>query len=197
METLLFSPVKGCREEWRYINIFKELKINTEIRDAELRVISQDGQMLGVMGLSQALRLADDAELDLVLISPTAKPPVAKITDYGKYKFELQRKEKEQRKSQKQVKVKEVQLSLAIQENEVAFKRDHARRFIEDGNKVKVCINRIRGRATANADKGVTIIQNFFESLSDIADIDMPTQKSGIPGRNINIVMVIAPKKKK
>jgi len=173
------------------------LKINTEIRDAELRVISEKGEMLGVMGLSQAMRLADEAELDLVLISPTAKPPVAKIVDYGKYKFELQRKEKEQRKSQKQVKIKEVQLSLGIQENEVAFKRDHARRFLEDGNKVKVCINRIRGRATVNADKGVTIVQNFYESLSDIADIDQPAQKSGIPGRNINIIMVIAAKKKK
>ena len=196
METLLFSPLKGCQTR-REQNIFKELKINTEIRDAELRVISEKGEMLGVMGLSQALRLADDAELDLVLISPTAKPPVAKIVDYGKYKFDLQRKEKEQRKSQKQVKIKEVQLSLGIQENEVAFKRDHARRFIEDGNKVKVCINRIRGRATANADKGVAIVQGFYESMADIADIDQTVQKSGIPGRNINIIMVIAPKKKK
>jgi len=178
-------------------NIFKELKINTEIRDAELRVISEKGEMLGVMGLSQALRRADEAELDLVLISPTAKPPVAKIVDYGKYKFDLQRKEKEQRKSQKQVKIKEVQLSLGIQENEVAFKRDHARRFIEDGNKVKVCINRIRGRATLNADKGIAIVQSFYESMADIADIDQAVQKSGIPGRNINIIMVIAPKKKK
>ena len=178
-------------------NIFKELKINTEIRDAELRVISEKGEMLGVMGLSQALRKADEAELDLVLISPTAKPPVAKIVDYGKYKFDLQRKEKEQRKSQKQVKIKEVQLSLGIQENEVAFKRDHARRFIEDGNKVKVCINRIRGRATAYADKGVAIVQGFYESLADIADIDQPAAKGGVPGRNINIVMVIGPKKSK
>jgi len=153
--------------------------------------------MLGVMSLSQAMRRADDAELDLVLISPAAKPPVAKIVDYGKYKFELQRKEKEQRKAQKIVKIKEVQLSLGIQPNEVAFKRDNARRFLDDGNKVKVCINRIRGRATANADKGLAIVQNFFESLADIAEIDQPAAKSGIPGRNINIVMVIGPKKKK
>ena len=184
-------------KKWRDQKIFKELKINSEIRDSELRVISEKGEMLGVMGLSKAMKLADEAELDLVLISPQAKPPVAKIVDYGKYKFDLQRKEKEQRRSQKQVKIKEVQLSLGIQPNEVAFKRDNARRFLEDGNKVKVCINRIRGRATANADKGIAIIQNFYESLSDIADIDMPIVKGGVPGRNINIVMVIAPKKKK
>jgi len=153
--------------------------------------------MLGVMGLSQALRLADEAELDLVLISPQAKPPVARIVDYGKFKFETLRKEKEQKKAQKIVKIKEVQLSLGIQENEIAFKRDHARRFILDNNKVKVCINRIRGRATANADKGLVIVQNFYESLSDIAEVDQPAAKGGIPGRNINIVMVIGPKKKK
>ena len=147
--------------------------------------------------MSQALRLADEAELDLVLISPQAKPPVARIVDYGKFKFETLRKEKEQKKAQRTAKIKEVQLSLGIQENEVAFKREHARRFIETGNKVKVCINRIRGRATANADKGVAIVQHFYESLSDIADIDQPAAKGGIPGRNINIVMVIAPKKNK
>lgn len=162
-----------------------------------MRVISENGEMLGVIGLSQAMRMADEAGLDLVLISPQANPPVAKIVDYGKFKFETLRKEKDQRKLQKQVKIKEVQLSLGIQENEVAFKREHARRFIEDGNKVKVCINRIRGRATANADKGVAIIQSFYESLSEIADVDQPVAKSGIPGRNINIVMILAPKKKK
>jgi len=153
--------------------------------------------MLGVMGLSQALRLADEAEMDLVLISPAATPPVAKITDYGKYKFETLRKEKDARKLQKVVKVKEVQLSLGIQENEAAFKKDHAKRFLDDGNKVKVCINRIRGRATANADKGVAILQNFYEKLSDIAEIEQPVTKSGVPGKNINLVMVIAPKKTK
>ena len=186
----------GCLKNRRDQEIFKELKINQQIRESELRVISESGEMLGVMGLSQALRLADEAGTDLVLISPQAKPPVARIIDYGKFKFEATRKEKEQRKAQKLVKIKEVQLSLAIQENEVAFKREHARRFLSDGNKVKVCINKIRGRATANADKGVAVIQNFYESLSDIAEIDQPVAKSGIAGKNINIITVLAPKKK-
>ena len=176
--------------------MFKELPINNRISAQEVRVIGNDGEMLGVMSTAQALRLSDDAELDLVLISPTAKPPVAKIMDYGKYKFEAVRKEKDARKAQNVVKVKEVQLSLAIQENEVAFKMTNARRFIESGNKVKVCINRIRGRATNNADKGVGILQKFADDMSDIADIDQPIAKGGIPGKNINIVMVLCPKKK-
>ena len=174
----------------------KELQINNKITAAELRVIGVSGEMLGVMSLAQALRLSDDAELDLVLLSPTANPPVAKIMDYGKYKFEAERKDKEARKVQKQSKVKEIQLSLNIQENEVEFKMAHARRFIDDGNKVKVCINRIRGRATNNADKGVAVLQKFATDMSDIADVDQPIAKSGVPGKNINIVMVIAPKKK-
>lgn len=177
--------------------MFKELQINNQITERELRVIASDGAQLGIMSLSQALRMADEAELDLVLISPSARPAVAKICDYGKFKFETLRKEKEAKKAQKIVKLKEVQLSLGIQENEVAFKMQHARRFIEDGDKVKVCINRIRGRQTANADKGITIIQNFADKLSDIAEIDQAIQKSGIPGKNINIMMVIGPKKKK
>ena len=179
--------------------MFKELAINTEIRAQELRVIGNDGAQLGIMGLSQALRLAGDADMDLVLISPQAKPPVARICDYGKFKFEALRKEKEERKIQRQktVNLKEVQLSLAIQENEIAFKMKNARRFITDGDKVKVCINRIRGRQTANADKGITILQNFAQRIDDIADIEQQPTKSGVPGRNINIVMIIGPKKKK
>ena len=101
------------------------------------------------------------------------------------------------KKAQKIIKVKEVQLSLAIQGNEVAFKQKHARGFIADGNKVKVCINRIRGRATNNADKGVAIIQKFAADMADVADIDQQITKSGIPGKNINITLVLAPKKKK
>lgn len=176
--------------------MFKELPINTNITAGELRIIGKDGEMLGVCGTAQALRMADEAGLDLVLISPQAKPPVAKIMDYGKFKFESVRKEKEQKKTQQVAKIKEVQLSLGIQENEIAFKMNHARKFIVDGNKVKVCINRIRGRATQLADKGVEILKSFAEQVADIAEIDQPIQKSGIAGKNINIIMVIAPKKK-
>jgi len=176
---------------------FKELPINTQIRASELRVIGEAGEQLGVIGFSQAMKLAEDAELDLVLISPTAKPPVAKITDYGKFKFDALRKQKEQRKASKQAKVKEVQLSLGIQENEVAFKMKSARGFIEDGCKVKVAINKIRGRATMNADKGVGILQKFADDMNDIAEIEQAPTKGGVPGRNVSIIMIIAPKKPK
>jgi len=172
--------------------------INNQIRANELRVISADNQQLGVMSLSQAMRIADEEGLDLVLISPAAKPPVARIIDYGKYKFDTIRKEKEQRKAQvKQHKVKEVQLSLNIQPNEVNFKMDHAKRFLEDAYKVKVCINRIRGRATMNADKGVAVLEKFAVDLAELAEVETPPTKSGVPGRNINITMILAPKKKK
>jgi len=192
--TLLFS---GQEREGRSKNIFKEMKINNEITANELRVISETGEMLGIMGFSQAMRMADEVAMDLVLISPQATPQVAKIIDYGKFKFETLKKEKDAKKAQKIVKLKEVQLSLNIQENEIAFKREHARRFLEDGNKVKVCINRIRGRATANADKGIEIMKSFYEALAEIADVDQQPTKGGVPGRNVSIVMVIAPKKKK
>ncbi|MCL2569867.1 MAG: translation initiation factor IF-3 [Firmicutes bacterium] len=176
---------------------FKELQINNEIRATELRVIGAEGEQLGIMGFSQAMRLSDELGLDLVLISPKATPPVARIIDYGKFKFESIRKEKEQRKSSKQAKIKEIQLSLNIQENEIAFKMKSARGFIEDGNKVKVAINRIRGRATMNADKGVALLVKFAEDMGDIAEIDQAPTKGGTPGRNVSITMVLAPKKKK
>jgi len=147
------------------------------------------------MGYSQAMKLADEAELDLVLISPAANPPVAKITDYGKFKFDALRREKEQKKASRATKLKEVQLSLNIQENEIAFKMKAAKGFLEDGNKVKVAINRIRGRATMNADKGVAVMQKFAADLAEVADIETQPTKGGVPGRNINITMILAPKK--
>jgi len=149
------------------------------------------------MSLSQALRMSDEAGLDLVLISPNANPPVAKIIDYGKYKFDTLRKEKEQKKASKQNKLKEVQLSLNIQENEVAFKMAAAKRFVEQGYKVKVAINKIRGRQTMNADKGVALLVKFAEDISDVAEVENPPTKGGVPGRNMSIVMVIGPKKLK
>jgi len=173
------------------------LQINNQIKASELRVISEDNEQLGVMSYSQAMRLADEKELDLVLISPTANPPVARITDYGKFKFDAIRREKEQKKASKQAKIKEIQLSLNIQENEVAFKMKAARGFIEDGNKVKVAINRIRGRATMNIDKGIATLTKVAADFADIADLETPPTKGGVPGRNMNIIMILAPKKKK
>lgn len=158
-----------------------------------------NNEMIGIITLAQALKLADEAGLDLVLITETSKPPVAKIIDYSKFRYEQIKKEKTQRKEQRKnmVDIKEVQLSIGIQENEIAFKLNKAREFIMDGDKVKVCINRLRGRKTQLADKGVAVVSQFAERMLDIADIEAPVAKSGVPGRNINIMTMLAPKKKK
>jgi len=178
--------------------LFKEHLINNQIRATELRVLGAEGEQLGVMGYSQAMKMADESEMDLVLISPTANPPVARIVDYGKFKFDAIRRDKDAKRAQaKQGKTKEVQLSLNIQENEVAFKAKAAKGFLEDGNKVKVVINRIRGRATQNADKGIGHMNKFYEVLAEVADIEQPPTKGGVPGRNLSITMMLAPKKKK
>jgi translation initiation factor IF-3 len=155
--------------------------------------------MLGVITLAQASKLADEADLDLVLINDSSKPPVAKIIDYSKFRYEQIKKEKEQKQEQRKntIKIKEVQLSLGIQENEVAFKMNSARKFIADGDKVKVCINRIKGRKTQLADKGVAVIRQFAEKISDIADIETPVTKTGMGGKGINIMVLLVPKKQK
>jgi translation initiation factor IF-3 len=163
-----------------------------------LRVIGEDGAAFGVITLSQALKLADEKEMDLVLINEVSNPPVAKIVDYSKYRYEAIKKEKEQKQEQRKnmIKIKEVQLSLAIQENEIAFKLNSARKFILDGDKVKVCINRIKGRKVQLADKGIAVVQQFADRMNDIADIETPVAKSGMAGKGINIITILTPKKK-
>ncbi|MCL2621706.1 MAG: translation initiation factor IF-3, partial [Firmicutes bacterium] len=121
--------------------------------------MGQSGEPLGVMNITQAQKIADEEELDLVLIAPTANPPVVKICDYAKFRFESIKKEKDLKKTQKVVKLKEVQLSIGIQENEIAFKLKNARKFIEEGNKVKVCM-RIKGRQKTFADRGIVAMNN-------------------------------------
>jgi translation initiation factor IF-3 len=180
-------------------NIFKELKINNEITAGELRLIDDKGVGLGVVSLAQGLKLADEKEMDLVMINESSNPPVVKIVDYSKYRYEAIKKEKEQKQEQRKnmIKLKEVQLSLAIQENEIAFKLNSARKFIMDGDKVKVCINRIKGRKVQLADKGVSVVGAFAERMADIADIETPVTKSGMAGKGINIITILTPKKKK
>ena len=127
-------------------------QLNGEIRDREVRLISETGEMLGIMSSREALRLAEEADLDLVKISPNAVPPVCKIMDYGKYKFEQAKKEKENRRNQKIVELKEVQLSMTIDVGDLAVKAKQATKFLEQGNKVKVTI-RLRGRQMAHVEK--------------------------------------------
>ncbi|HIT42547.1 MAG TPA: translation initiation factor IF-3 [Candidatus Caccovicinus merdipullorum] len=152
--------------------------INEQIRDREVLLIGEHGEKLGIMSAKEAYKLALEADLDLVKIAPTAKPPVCKIIDYGKYRYELVRKEKEAKKKQKVIEIKEVRLSPNIDTNDLNTKTSAARKFLEKGNKVKVTL-RFRGREMAHMNQSKYILDEFAESLSDIAVIDKPSKVEG------------------
>ena len=152
--------------------------INEQIRDREIRLISENGEQLGIMSARDALKIAQEAELDLVKIAPMAKPPVCKIIDYGKYKYEQTRKEKEARKKQKTVEIKEVRLSPNIDTNDLNTKINNAKKFISKGNKVKVTL-RFRGREMAHVQQSKHILDDFAETLADIAVVEKPAKMEG------------------
>ena len=152
--------------------------INEQIRDREVRVIGEDGEQLGIMSSREAMRLAEEAGVDLVKIAPTAKPPVCKLVDYGKFKYEQTRKEKEAKKKQKVIDVKEVRLSPNIDVNDLNTKVGAARKFIEKGNKVKVTL-RFRGREMAHMQASRHILDDFAKKLEDIAVVDKPAKVEG------------------
>ena len=152
--------------------------INEQIRDREVRLISSDGEQLGVMSAKEAMKLAKEANLDLVKIAPQAKPPVCKIIDYGKYRYEMARKEKEARKKQKVIDIKEIRLSPNIDVNDLNTKMNQARKFLKGGNRVKVSV-RFRGRELAHTASGKVILEVFAEKLSDVAVIDKAAKLEG------------------
>ena len=152
--------------------------INEQIRDREIRLIGEDGQQLEIMSSREAMKIAREAELDLVKIAPQAKPPVCKIIDYGKYRYELARKEKEAKKKQRTVEVKEVRLSPNIDTNDLNTKMNNARKFISKGNKVKVTL-RFRGREMAHVQSSRHILDEFAKALEDIALVDKPAKMEG------------------
>ncbi|SHE49834.1 translation initiation factor IF-3 [Lactonifactor longoviformis DSM 17459] len=162
---------------WRCTTI-SDLMINEQIRDREVRLIGVDGEQLGIVSTRDAMAKAQEAGLDLVKIAPTAKPPVCKIIDYGKYKYELARKEKEARKKQKTIDVKEVRLSPNIDSNDLNTKTNAARKFISKGDKVKVTL-RFRGREMAHMYASKHILDEFAEKLSDIAVIEKAPKVEG------------------
>ncbi len=162
--------------------------INEEIRDKEVRLIDQDGNQLGVVPIAQALEIADQKELDLVKIAPQAKPPVCKIMDYGKYRFETLKHEKEARKNQKIVEMKEVRLSATIDTHDLEVKAKHANRFLKDGDKVKVSI-RFRGRQATHGEIGLEVMRSFFELVRENGNIDRPAKQEGR-----NMFMILSPK---
>ena len=191
----------GLFEEWRFALLFfitlncirrciriNDLMINEEIRDREVRVVDQNGEQLGVMPIRQALNLADERELDLVKIAPQAKPPVCKLMDYGKYRFEQSKREREIRKNQKVIEVKEVRLSATIEDHDVDVRVKNAIKFLQDGNKVKVTI-RFRGRQITHSEIGREQMRNFAERIKDYGTVD---KQPMIEGRNMS--MFISPK---
>ncbi|WP_125606551.1 translation initiation factor IF-3 [Lapidilactobacillus bayanensis] len=165
--------------------------VNENIRAREVRLIGADGAQLGVKLKAEALRLADQANQDLVLVSPNAKPPVAKIMDYGKYRFELQKKNREARKKQKVVNVKEVRLSPAIGEGDFNTKLNNAKKFLVKGDKVKVSI-RFKGRAITHKDVGRKVLEQFATQAADVANVEAHPKMDGR-----SMFLILAPKAEK
>ena len=168
--------------------IKEETKINEEIKCKEIRVIGPDGEMAGIMSPSEALKIAEEHELDLVMIAPTATPPVCKVMDYGKYKFEEMKREKEAKKKQKVIDVKEIRISPNIDQHDFEFKAKNAISFLKAGNKVKITL-RFKGREAAYSELGEKVLLKFKEALEDFGTVEKAPK---LEGRSMT--MQVAPK---
>ena len=173
------------------MTIAKDMMVNDGIRARELRLIDQNGEQLGVKSKAEALQIAERANLDVVLVAPNAKPPVARIMDYGKYRFEQQKKDREARKKQKVINIKEVRLSPTIDVNDFNTKLRNARKFLEKGDKVKASI-RFKGRAITHKEIGQKVLDRLAEETADLASVE---QKPKMDGRSM--FLVLAPKNEK
>jgi len=166
----------------------RELSVNEGIRDKEVRVIDVNGEQLGIMSPKKALEIAQQKDLDLVMVAPNAKPPVCRIMDYGKYRFDMAKREKEARKHQRTINVKEVRLSANIEEHDMGVKAKHADKFLKAGDKVKVSI-RFRGREMAHTSIGYDVMNRFVEMITQEHIVE---RKPKLEGRNM--IMILAPK---
>ncbi len=169
--------------------ISKRSLINDQIKASQVRVIGNDGQQLGIMSLSAALDIAADEHLDLVEIAPEATPPVCKVMDFGKYKFEKEKREKESKKKQQVVELKEIQLRCRIENHDFETKLKHANRFLNDGNKVKVVL-KFMGREITHPERGSELLKRFIEGCGEICSVEKAPL---LDGRNM--IMILAPKK--
>lgn len=180
---MIFLWIAGFKNSYLFlfhleVQVISGLMINEQIRDREVRVIGQDREQLGIMSAKEAYLMARDADLDLVKIAPTAKPPVCKIINYGKYRYEQARKEKEAKRKQRTIEVKEIRLSPNIDMNDLNTKANQARKFLSKGDKVKVTL-RFRGREMAHKDVGREVLNAFYEKLGDVAAIDKEAKMEG------------------
>lgn len=191
------QPSKTCPNHvfatttWRWITISKDMYVNEGIRARELRLIDHNGDQLGVKTRNEALEIATRVNLDLVLVAPQAKPPVARIMDYGKFKFEQQKKDREIRKNQKVIVMKEVRLSPSIDEHDFQTKLRNAIKFLEKGDKVK-CSLRFKGRAITHKDIGQRVLDRFAEACAEVSTVE---QKPKMEGRSM--FLVLQPKNEK
>ncbi len=194
LDTSLFW-YQNVVEEWRWMVIAQQqMIVNDGIRAREVRLIDQNGEQLGVKTKAEALQLAQAADLDLVLVAPKARPAVARIMDYGKYRYELQKKEREARKNQKTTAVKEIRLSPTIDTNDFNVKLGRVRKFIEKGDKVRISL-RFRGRAITHKELGRDMIERMAEETKDIATVE---QRPKMEGRSMFLTLApLAEKSKK
>lgn len=176
--------------QWRCLEI-KELQINEEIREKEVRLVDSEGNQLGIVPIKRALELAEEAKLDLVNVAPNAKPPVCRILDYGKYKYELMKKEKESKKKQKVISVKELRLTPNIEAHDLNTKANRAKDFLNNNNRVKVSV-RFRGREMGHTSIGRKVLDDFVELVSEYGQVD---KKPKMEGRSM--VMFLSPKSDK
>ena len=170
---------------WRCFNIKQELPTNRKIRAKEVQLISEKGEKLGVLSLNDALERAEDKDLDLVLVAPNSNPPVCKIMNYGKYKFEQAKREKEAKKKQKVLELKEIRITPNIEKHDFDFKAKNIRKFITDGNKVKITV-RFRGREVNNSQAGEVVLEKFIAEMEDIAQVE---KKPKLEGRNMFTIL--------
>ena len=189
--------MRGCCASALYFSVFiSEVlfianlvhQINEEITDKEVRLIGDEGEQLGIMSAEEALRIAAEREMDLVKIAPGSNPPVCKIMDYGKFRFEQTKKEKEAKKNQRVIEIKEIRMGPSIGENDFNTKLKNGQKFLADGDRVKVSV-RFRGREMAHTDIGAQLLKNFAEKCADIANMDKAPK---LEGRNMS--MFISPK---
>ncbi|MGM9924583.1 MAG: translation initiation factor IF-3 [Bacillus sp. (in: firmicutes)] len=181
----------SVNKPWRWLTISKDMMVNEGIRAREVRLIDQNGEQLGIKTKFEALDIAARVNLDVVLVAPNAKPPVARIMDYGKYRFELQKKEKEARKNQKIISLKEVRLSPTIDEHDFNTKLRNAHKFLQKGDKVKASI-RFKGRAITHKEIGQRVLDRFAAECAELATVE---QAPKMDGRSM--FLVLAPKNEK
>ena len=167
------------------VNNIKDLMINEEIRSSKVRLIDDEGEQIGVIPIKEALKMAENKHLDLVNVAPNAKPPVCKILDYGKYKYDALKKEKEAKKNQKVINVKEIRLSPNIEKHDLEVKANQASKFLSNENRVKVSV-RFRGRELGHKDLGKEVLDKFYELTKDVGQIE---KKPSMEGRMMIMFM--------